>query len=349
MKLRNSVTGVITDNVGRGKAKTRYEVAESKPADVINRAADPKTLKDYSEVMEDQMRKIALGLLWFLITVLVVSSVGLALYSSGLFVPGSDMILVSYVAAIGVLGYMAVSQWNDREQSSFEKVIIPVTVGMLIFLMRSVVQGSQEQATVIILAFAISALNPYGFPKLWAGIKTYRHKGSYDAVLYENKKTVEVYDDSLDNDEDDDSPKSVMSEPILVDIRQDGTPLFQPINKEPFLVRQVEDFCYIAFKPVATERGPGSGLSRNNMLGKHIGPPNKTVPGRPQSNIKVSRNVYDSIMAGLFAIGLVTDGPKGTAVWSKIKPGTLYESGYSIEEIRVALLRHSTKSLGKEK
>ena len=55
------------------------------------------------------------------------------------------------------------------------------------------------------------------------------------------------------------------------------------------------------------------------------------------------------IMAGLYAIGLVVDGPKGAAVWSKIKSGTLYESGYSIEEIRVALLRHSSKSIGKDK
>lgn len=349
MRFRNSVTGVVQENVGRGKAKTEYEVAESKPADVINRAADPATLKAYSDVIEDQMRKISVGLIWFLLTASITSAIGLLLYAQDVFVPGPDIILFSYLAAFGALGYIGVSQWQDREQSAFEKVIIPVVLSLVFFLLRALWRGSESEASVLILAFGLASLNPQGFPKLWAGIKTYRHKASYDAVLYENKKTVTVYDDAMDDEDDESDVKSVMSEPILVDIRQDGTPLFPPVNKEPFLVRQVEDFCYIAFKPITTERGPGSGLSRNNMLGKHIGPPNKTVPGRPQSSIKVSRNVYDSIMAGLYATGLVTDGPKGTAVWSKIKQGTLYESGYSIEEIRVALLRHSTKSLGKEK
>lgn len=343
------MTGVVQENVGRGKAKTEYEVAEAKPADVINRAADPATLKAYSDVLEDQMKKISVGLLWFLATAIATSSIGLFLYAQDVFVPGADIILFSYLAAFGALGYIGISQWRDREQSAFEKVIIPVVISLIFFLLRALWRGSDSEAAVLILAFGIAALNPHGFPKLWAGIKTYRHKASYDAVLYENKKVVTVYEDDALDDEDEGGAKSVMNEPTLVDIRQDGTPLFPPVNKEPFLVRQVEDFCYIAFKQITTERGPGSGLSRNNMLGRHIGPPNKTVPGRPQSSIKVSRNIYDSIMAGLYAIGLVTDGPKGAATWSKIKPGTLYESGYSIEEIRVALLRHSTKSLGKEK
>lgn len=348
MKKASSVAGIVTEKVGRGTARTEYEVAEAKPADVINRAADPATLQLYSRVVEEQLGKIALGTLFYALTVAVVGGIGLALYNADIFVPGSDIVLFSYIAAFGVLIYLGANQWSDRDESSFEKIVIPIIL-LLIFLMaRALVNGTEDRATVLILAFGLAALNPYGFPKLWAGITSYRHKGAYDSVLYQNRKTVSIFEDALD-EEDEESVMPVMNEPILVDIRQDGTPLFQPINKEPFLVRQVEDFCYLAFKPAITERGPGSGLARSNMLDKHIGPPNKTVPGRPQSNIKITRNVYDSIMAGLYAIGLVTDGPKGAAVWSKIKTGTLYESGYSIEEIRVALLRHSSKSIGKDK
>lgn len=342
-RVRHSAVGEVRERVGRGTAVTEYQVPKSKPADVVNKSVDPGTLRDMSNNLEEQGQKMAVGLFFLLVTWLLTGFVAVKLYEAGV-EPGTGLVLGTYAGALAVLGTISWSEYNNRRKSNFEQITWIVAAVAIVLMLVSVWNGTDGRTAMVILAFCVAALNPWGLSKLVAGMRGWNDTKEARKALYENETTVYTSDRLPGRHADALGVHDENTDPVLVAVRDNGSLVFPAVNGVPFLVRQVEDFCFQAMKEVGTQRGPGSGLAREAMVKQVVGPPNNTVPGRPQSRITVTRTVYDAVLAGLYASGLVTDGDKG-ATWAKIKPGTKYECGWGIEEISATLLQHSSKSV----
>lgn len=337
----------IRERVGEGTAVTdyRYNVPISKPAKVIEGSANPETVGSMSNTKEAQGVKIVVGLLMTITTWLLVGSVAMFAYSKGARLT-LDIVFGVYIATFCILLAVSWNQYNNRAKSSFEQVTWIVSAVAIVLMLRSLYLGTEEKTAMLIIAFWLAALNPFGLAKLIAGMGGWNDANVTRETLYVNERTVLASEGAAPRPKVQETHSNASDEPILVGVRDNGQLLFPAVNGLPFLVRQVEDFCYTAFPERVTEKGPGSGLARDNMLNQMIGPRNNTVVNRPQSYIKVTRGVYDAIMAGLYATGLVEDGDKGST-WTKIKQGTQFTCGYSINEIRAMLLAHSNQSIGK--
>lgn len=345
-RTKHTAQEVIRERVGRGTATTdyTYNIPISKPAKVIEGSANPGTVRDMSNAREEQGIKIVVGLLMTVVTWLIVGSVMMLAYSQD-FRLSLDIVVGIYVATIAVLMAVSLSQYKNRAKSSFEQVTWIVAVVAVFLMLRSLYMGTEEKTAMLILAFWIAALNPLGLAKLIAGMGGWNDANVTRSTLYVNEQTVYAGDGPAASPRASTVASGSSDEPILTGVRDNGTLVFPSVNGVPFLLRQVEDFCYIAISETATGKGPGSGLAREAMLNQMIGPRNNTVANRPQSYIKVTRDVYDAIMAGLYAIGLIESGPKNAATWTKIKDGTTAACGYSIHEIRTQLIAHSNQSL----
>jgi len=343
-RVRHSAVGEVRERVGLGTAVTEYQVPKSKPADVVNKSVDPGTLRDMSNNLEEQGQKIAVGLLVLLVTWLLTGFVAVQLYEAGV-EPGVGLVFGTYAGALALLGTISWSEYNNRNKSNFEQATWVVAATAILLMLVSVWNGTEGRTAMIILAFCVAACNPWGLSKLVAGMRGWNDTRSAREALYVNETTVYtsdhlparaaetlgVYDDQAD--------------PVLVAVRSNGSLVFPAVGGVPFMVRQVKDFCDLGMKEVATQRGPGSGLAREAMINHMIGPRNGTVPGRPVSYMKVTRAVYDAVIAGLYATGLVIADGKNSTKWAKIKEGTRYECGYSDQEILTALLQHSSQSV----
>jgi len=344
---KHTAAEVVQEKVGRGYAKTdySYNIPISKPAKVIEGSANPEVVGSMSDIKEAQGIKIVVGLLMTVVTWLLVGSVAMFAYSQGARL-SLDITLGVYVSTIGVLVAVSISQYKARRKSSFEQVIWIVAAVAILLMLRSLYMGTEEKTAMLIIAFWLAALNPFGLAKLITGMGGWNDANVTRGTLYVNEQTVYTSEGAAVPSAPSASSSGASDEPVLVGVRDNGQLLFPTVNGLPFLVRQVEDFCYTALLERATEKGLGSGLAREAMLNQMIGPRNNTVANRPQSYIKVTRGVYDAIMAGLYATGLVEDGDKGST-WTKIKQGTEYTCGYSINEIRAMLLAYSNQSIGK--
>jgi hypothetical protein len=344
-RSKHTAAEAIRERVGKGTATTdySYNVPISKPAKVIEGSANPEVVGSMSDIKEAQGIKIVVGLLTTVVTWVLVGGIAMLAYSQG-FRLSLDITLGVYVSTTAALVAVSINQYRNRMKSSFEQVTWIVSAVAIFLMLRSLYLGTEEKTAMLIVAFWIAALNPFGLAKLIAGMGGWNDANVTRSTLYVNEQTVYTNDGAS-------APVkpqiSASDEPTLVGVRDNGQLMFPTINGLPFLVRQVEDFCYIAMQERGTEKGPGSGLARDAMLNQMIGPRNNTVANRPQSYIKVTRGVYDAVMAGLYGIGLVDDGDKG-AVWTKIKPGTQFTCGYSINEIKTMLLAHSNQSIGKQ-
>lgn len=339
-RVRHNAVGEVRERVGLGTAVTEYQVPRSKPADVVNKSVDPATLRDMSNNLEEQGQKIAVGLFVLLVTWLLTGFVAVKLYEAGV-EPGVGVVLGTYAGALALLGLVSYSEYNNRDKSAFEQITWVVAVVAIVLMLASAWNGTEGRTAMVILAFAVSACNPWGLGKLVAGMRGWNDTQAAREALYVNETTVYT-SDRLPGTQA--SVHDQNADPVLVAVRDNGSLVFPAVNGVPFLVRQVEDFCFQAMKEVQTQRGPGSGLAREAMVNQLIGPPDNTVPGRSKSKITVTRTVYDAVLAGLYATGLAADGDKG-AVWAKIKSGTRYECGYGIEEINAILLQYSSKSV----
>lgn len=344
---KHTAAETIRERVGKGTSVTdySYNIPVSKPAKVIEVSANPEVVGSMSDTKEAQGVKIVVGLLMTITTWLLVGSVAMFAYSKGARLT-IDIVGAVYVATLCILGAVSWNQYNNRAKSSFEQVTWIVSAVAILLMLRSLYLGTEEKTAMLIIAFWIAALNPFGLAKLIAGMGGWNDANVTRGTLYVNEQTVYTNDGAAAPSASSASSSSASDEPVLVGVRDNGQLLFPAVNGLPFLVRQVEDFCYTALPERATEKGLGSGLAREAMLNQMIGPRNNTVANRPQSYIKVTRGVYDAIMAGLYAVGLVEDGDKGST-WTKIKQGTQFTCGYSINEIRAMLLAHSNQSIGK--
>ena len=347
-RTKHTAQEAIRERVGKGTATTdyTYNIPISKPAKVIEGSANPNTVRDMSNAKEEQGIKIVVGLLMTVVTWLIVGSVAMLAYSQD-FRLSLDIVAGTYVATIAVLVAVSLNQYKNRAKSSFEQVTWIVAAIAILLMLRSLYMGTEERTAMLILAFWIAALNPLGLAKLIAGMGGWNDANVTRDTLYVNEQTVYAGDGPAVAPRASTASSGPVDEPILSGVRDNGSLVFPAVNGVPFLVRQVEDFCYTAMNETMTDKGPGSGLARSVMLNQMIGPRNNTVANRPQSYIKVTRDVYDAIMAGLYATGLVESGPKGAAMWTKIKDGTTAACGYSIHEIRTQLLAHSSQSIGK--
>lgn len=347
-RAKHTAQETIRERVGKGTATTNYSynIPVSKPAKVIEGSANPGTVRDMSNAKEEQGIKIVVGLLMTVVTWLIAGSVMMLAYSQD-FRLSLDIVGGVYVATIAVLMTVSLNQYKNRAKSSFEQVTWIVAAIAILLMLRSLYMGTEEKTAMLILAFWIAALNPLGLAKLVAGMGGWNDANVTRGTLYVNEQTVYTSDLVAKEPRASTATSGSSDEPVLTSTRDNGTLTFPAVNNLPFLLRQIEDFCYIAMSETATGKGPGSGLAREAMLNQMIGPRNNTVPNRPQSYIKVTRDVYDAVMSGLYATGLVESGPKGAAVWTKIKDGTQYACGYSIHEIRTQLLAHSNQSVGK--
>jgi len=346
-RSKHNAAEAIRERVGKGTAVTdySYNIPISKPAKVIEGSANPEVVGSMSDIKEDQLRKIVIGLLMTVVTWLLVGFVAMLAYSQD-FRLTLDIVGGVYVSTFIVLGAVSWNQYNNRHNSSFEQVTWVVAAVAILLMLRSLYLGTEEKTAMLIIAFWLAALNPLGLAKLIAGMSGYNDANVTRSTLYVNEQTVYTSEGAAAPSAPSASSSGASDEPVLVGVRDNGQLLFPTVNGLPFLVRQVEDFCYTALLERATEKGLGSGLAREAMLNQMIGPRNNTVANRPQSYIKVTRGVYDAIMAGLYATGLVEDGDRGST-WTKIKQGTEYTCGYSINEIRAMLLAHSNQSIGK--
>lgn len=347
-RTKHTAQEAIREPVGRGTGVTdyTYNTPISKPAKVIEVSANPGTVRDMSNAKEEQGIKIVVGLLVTVATWAVVGGVMIFAHSKG-FRLTLDIVGGIYIVTTAILLAVSINQYKNRAKSSFEQVTWIVAAVAILLMLRSLYMGTEEKTAMLILAFWIAALNPFGLAKLVAGMGGWNDANVTRDTLYVNERTVRGGDPVTMEPRGSTAASASSDEPILIGVRDNGSLVFPAVNGLPFLLRQVEDFCYIAMSETVTDKGPGSGLARSVMLNQMIGPRNNTVPNRPQSYIKVTRDVYDAIMAGLYATGLVESGPKGAAVWTKIKPGTTAACGYSIHEIRTQLLAHSSQSIGK--
>ncbi len=345
-RVRHSAVGEVRERVGRGTAVTEYQVPHSKPADVVNKSVDPGVLRDVSNNLEEQGQKMAVGLFFLLVTWLLTGFVAVKLYEAGV-EPGVGLVLATYAGAFLVLGMVCYSEYTNRHKSNFEEITWIVSAVAIVLMLASLWNGTDGRTTMVILAFYVAALNPWGLSKMVAGMRGWNDTKEVRKSLYENETTIYTSDHLPGTQADAFGVHNKTDDPVLVAVRDNGSLVFPAVRGVPFLVRQVEDFCFQAMKEVATQRGPGSGLAREAMVNQLIGPPNNTVPGRPKSKITVTRTVYDAAMTGLYATGLAADGDKG-ATWAKIKEGTRYECGYGLEEISATLLQYSSKSAGDE-
>jgi len=344
---KHTAAEVINERVGKGYAKTdySYNIPISKPAKVIEGSANPDTVRSMSDTKEAQGIKIVVGLLMTVVTWVLVGGVAMLAYSQD-FRLTLDIIGGVYLSTTAVLVAVSINQYRNRKKSSFEQVTWIVATVAILLMLRSLYLGTEEKTAMLIIAFWLAALNPFGLAKLIAGMGGWNDANVTRSTLYVNEQTVYT-NEGASTPAAPQASSSAADEPVLVGVRDNGQLLFPAVNSLPFLVRQVEDFCFTAMLERATEKGLGSGLAREAMLNQMIGPRNNTVANRPQSYIKVTRNVYDAVMAGLYATGLVEDGDKGST-WTKIKQGTQFTCGYSINEVRGMLLTHSNQSVGKQ-
>jgi hypothetical protein len=343
---KHNAAEAIRERVGKGTAVTdySYNIPISKPAKVIEGSANPEVVGSMSDIKEAQGIKIVVGLLMTITTWLLVGSVAMFAYNEGARLT-LDIVGGVYVSTIAVLVAVSISQYKARKKSSFEQVIWIVAATAIFLMLRSLYLGTEEKTAMLIIAFWLAALNPFGLAKLITGMGGWNDANVTRGTLYVNEQTVYT-NEGASAPAASQASSGASDEPVLVGVRDNGQLLFPAVNGLPFLVRQVEDFCYTALLERATEKGLGSGLAREAMLNQMIGPRNNTVANRPQSYIKVTRGVYDAVMAGLYATGLVEDGDKGST-WTKIKKDTQFTCGYSINEIRTTLLAHSNQSVGK--
>lgn len=343
-RVRHNAVGEVRERVGLGTAVTEYQVPRSKPADVVNKSVDPATLRDMSNNLEEQGQKIAVGLFVLLVTWLLTGFVAVKLYEAGV-EPGVGVVLGTYAGALALLGLVSYSEYNNRDKSAFEQITWVVAVVAIVLMLSSVWNGTEGRTAMVILAFGVAACNPWGLGKLVAGMRGWNDTQSAREALYVNETTVYTSDHIPRGVAETLGVADDQADPVLVGVRDNGTLVFPIVGGVPFMVRQAKDFCDIGMKEIATQRGPGSGLTRDAMVNQMIGPRNGTVPGRPVSYLKITRAVYDAMIAGLYATGLVVaDGKSGTK-WAKIKDGTRYECGYSDQEIMSVLLQYSSKSV----
>ncbi len=345
MKITAPRAGTVRERVGLGTAEVTYDIPVAKPADVVNRAADPLTLQAYSAANQEQVFKIVVGLGAILLTWVVVGGLALVAYYNDLIEPSTEVVVAVYGVTVLLLAAVSWRQWVTRYENDFDKIILFFAAAAFVILVRSVIKGQEEQMAVLLLALALSVFNPWGTPRVVSGLRSYRHIERYDEVLYNNHRRVYVGNNSASSLIEKTQADEEMGEPLMVGKRDNGSLVFPSRSGQAYLYRHIEDFCFVALKEGPGTNGPTSGLSRSNMLGKTIGPQNNTVPGRPVSLLKVTQNVYNDIISGLYATGLVEQGANRATVWSKIKEGTEFECGWDFGHIQTTLLQFSSKAV----
>lgn len=330
----------VQQRVGAGTAKTVYQVPISRPAQVVERQSDPDTFRSYSDGHQEQMAKFVGGAMVYLLTAALIYGIELLVLLVSHGKVDDAVILVVHVGAIICFGAIMYVLLKDalRPGITVSDIVVALSGVAIVMVFVSYISGEQQTGALVIIALLAAFLNPWSTPRMVAGLNGLREINALKDVLYRHYEEVEVeYDEPV-------VPRGEMmpGELLMQPTGADGSPLFG--NAPYLLLRQVEDFCAIAFDERVSENGnPVSGLSRNSMKGEMIGPPNNTVPGVPASRIQVTRGTYDRIITGLVGIGLVQITNVGT-VWSKIDAKSTFTSGWTMQEISERLQQYAFKA-----
>ena len=331
----------VQERVGKGNAKTVYKVPISRPANVVEKQADPETLRLYTSANLEHTTLLVTGFGAYLLVTAAVALVGNALVKITDYQFSLLVVVLANAAGIAALLMLARAVWEDAmaDGISISDVIMWVSVGGALALIANAIWGDAETSTLIVLASIPALLTPWSTPRIKAGLQGINLSRPLRDVLYTHYEQMEVeYSEPV-------VPRGDMldGELLMMDVKADNSPLFG--GKPYLLFRQVEDFCAVAFEQRMSAAGNWvSGLSRNSMLGEKIGPPDNTVPGYPKSHIEVTRGTYDRIINGLVGVGLVQIAPVGT-VWSKIDSDSEYTSGFTMEEISRRLQQYAFQAV----
>lgn len=330
----------IRQRVGRGTATTTYQVPISRPASVVEKQSDPDVFRSYSDGHQEQMAKFVSGATVYLLTAAVIYGIErlvLMIFDGQV---SDTMVLALHVGAIICFSTIGIVLLRDaiRPGIAISDIVVALSGIAIVMVFVSYISGEEQTGALVIIALLAAFLNPWSTPRMVAGLNGLREINALKEVLYRHYEELEVEYDEPIVPRGDMMPGELLMQPT----KADNSPLFG--NTPYLLLRQVEDFCHIAFYERASESGNVvSGLSRSSMKGEMIGPPNNTVPGVPSSHIPVTRGTYDKIITGLVGVGLVQIANVGT-VWSKIDAHSTFTSGWTMDEISERLQQYAFKA-----
>lgn len=339
-RINKAAVETVREAVGRGTSETTYEVATAQPASVVERKADPETLRAYSDVQQSQIHKVTSGAFVYLITAIAVYGILLVMHIVGWIALGDSGAVIITIIGVVILCGLAWIAWDAAAAPgvNISDVVVAASLLGVGLLFYSLLVGDVIRGALAVLAGLLAVLNPWSSSRLYSGLKTLNAgTAALDEVLYNNYTKVKVQreDRVVPN-----VGKPLVGERLMMSHKDDNTLLFG--NSPYMLYRQIEDFVAQTMDERRTDSGKlTSGLTRTAVVGNiYIGPPNGTVPSYDVSYLRVTRPMYETIIKALQEIGLVQIVPAGT-VWSKIAPGTAYKCGYTLGELHDALMPYT--------